>query len=70
MRALKSTDRADINFFSNPLFNQFRDVLEKMKALSSTGKFISRKADVISIEQVNVLWEKGLLRDKSPQLSY
>ena len=68
MRTLKSTDRADINFFSDPLFNQFCDVFDwKMKALSNTGKFVPHKADVISIEQENVLWEKVMFGDKSPQ---
>ena len=36
-----------------------------MKALSTTESLYHVKADVISIEQENVLWEKGLLRDKS-----
>ena len=68
MRSLKGSDRADINFFSDPIFNQFRDVLDsRMKALAGTGQFVQRKAEIITIEQENLLWEKGLLGDKTPQ---
>ena len=68
MRALKNADRDDINFFSDSLFHQFRNVLDgQMKALASIGEFVQQKAEVITMEQENLLWEKGLLGDTNPQ---
>ena len=38
-----------------------------MKELKGTGKFQMKKAQVISEDQEDCLWEKGLLGDKTPQ---
>ena len=38
-----------------------------MKALASIGEFVQQKAEVITMEQENLLWEKGLLGDTNPQ---
>ena len=65
---MKARDRVDINFFVDLHFNKFRDVLDSsMKQLSAMGKFVQRKAEVISIEQEDLLWEKGILGDRNPQ---
>ena len=38
-----------------------------MKELKATGKFQVQKAQVITKEQEDSLWEKGLLADETPQ---
>ena len=48
MRNMKFHDRADINFFSDPVFESFRG--SKMKELQTTGEYISQKANVITLE--------------------
>ena len=40
----------------------------RMKELQSTGKYQVRKAEPISCEEENILWEKGLLGDNSPHV--
>ena len=51
MRNMKFHDRADINFFSDPVCESFRGILDsKMKELQTTGEYISRKANVITLE--------------------
>ena len=55
-------------FFLIHFFISFRNVLDgRMKALASTGEFVQQKAEVITMEQENLLWEKGLLGDMNPQ---
>ena len=39
-----------------------------MKRLRSTGKYVRNQAEVVTIEQEDMLWAKGLLGDGSPQV--
>jgi len=68
-RALRNAER-DINFFEQFQFVQFCAVLDgELKQLNATGKFIhKKKANVITEEMEEILWEKGLLGDHSPQV--
>ena len=67
-RGLKSADRAEINFFSDPGFVSFRETLDSsMKQLKATGKYRTVKAEVITPEIEDLLWEKGALGDHSPK---
>ena len=53
---------------ANPMFVCFCASLDaRMKELKSTGKYQVKKAEVITEEQENCLWKKGLLGDKNPQ---
>jgi len=38
-----------------------------MKELQASGKYMPKKAQPITIEHKDILWEKGLLGDHSPQ---
>ena len=68
VRLLKEADRAEVDKLANPMFVCFRASLDAwMKELKSTGKYQVKKAEVITEEQENCLWEKGLLGDKNPQ---
>ena len=68
-RALRNTGK-DINFFDQFQFSEFRAVLDgELKKLNATGKFVhKKKANVITQEMEDILWEKGLLGDHSPQV--
>ena len=57
--------------YDNGLRNsQFRSVLDgELKRLNGTGKYIhKKKASIITAEIEEVLWEKGLLGDHTPQV--
>ena len=51
-------------------FAQFHCVLDgELKRLNGTGNYIhKKKANVITVEMEEILWEKGLLGDCSPQV--
>ena len=68
-RALRNADQ-DINFFDQFQFAQFHNILDgELKRLNGTGKYIhKKKASVITLEIEEILWEKGLLGDCSPQV--
>ena len=68
-RALRDADR-DINFLEQFTFNHFRFVLDgELKRLNATGNYVhKKKACVITVEMEEILWEKGLLGDSSPQV--
>ena len=57
------------NFFTNPEFIPFRSSLDaEMKRLQSCGKgSTKRQAEPITLEDEDLLWEKGLLGDATPQ---
>ena len=69
-RALRACDRTDTNFFDASDFAQFRNVLDgELKNMNATRKYITkRKAEVITQEMEEILWERGLLGDSSPQV--
>lgn len=59
----------DVDVFNGPAFSMFRDTLDAyMKDLKSTGKYVVKQAEPITMEIENLLWEKGLLGDSSPQV--
>ena len=60
----------DVNFFEGYKFSQFRSVLDgELKRLNGTGKYIhKKKAGIITAEMEEVMWEKGLLGDHTPQV--
>ena len=61
--------RPSVNFFSQPEYAELKLVLDaQLKHLKKKGVDTARKAaQVISEEQENLLWEKKLLGDHSPQ---
>jgi hypothetical protein len=68
-QALRNADN-DVNCFEQFTFSHFRSVLDgQLKRLNATGKYIhKKKATVITVEMEEILWEKGLLGDNSPQV--
>ena len=67
-RALKSDNRVDIDMFNSPKFTQFRDTLDAcMKTLKATGQFTVQQAETITEEIEDLLQNKGLLGDSTPQ---
>ena len=69
-QALRAAGNADINLFDGKEFAPFRDLLDgELKSLNGTGKYIYKKrAEIITVEMEDILWEKGLLGDHSPQV--
>ena len=67
-RALTKAGRTEIDIFNDPDFLLFQYTLDSlMKQLKSTGNFEVTKAEVIT-EELDLLWNKGLLGDYSPQV--
>ena len=65
---LQDLYKPQVNFFTDSEFSLFKSTLDsRMKELQSTGKFQCKKAQPISREQENLLWEKKILGDHSPQ---
>ena len=63
---LRDNKQPEVHFST---FSRFKAVLDsRMKELQSTGKYQVRRAQPISYEQENLLWEKGLLGDNSPSV--
>ena len=58
-----------IDFFKDEGFSQFRMVLDsEMKRLQAAGiGIIQKKAEPITFEEEEILWEKGILGDATPQ---
>ena len=68
LRLLKEAGRAEVNMFTDPRFHQFRGTLDaRMKELRSTGNYQVKRAEVISEEDENLLWDKKLLGDGNPE---
>ena len=68
LRYLRAAGRAEVNIFEQAEFHTFRATLDsEMKRLNSTGQYIhKRRAEPITVEDENVLWEVGLLGTTSP----
>ncbi|XP_048255263.1 uncharacterized protein KIAA1958-like [Haliotis rufescens] len=56
-------------FFESPMFQGLRSVLDaRMKYLARQGiGIVKRQAEVISVDQEDMLWEKGMLGEGTPQ---
>ena len=69
MRHLRLTGNPQIDFFRDPEFSGFRASLDaEMKRLQGEGVGSKRKqAEVLTEGEENILWEKGLLGDSTPQ---
>ena len=68
-RALREAGH-DVNIFKQFQFAQCRSVIDgELKRLNATGNYIEKKkANVITTEMEERLWEQGLLGDDSPQV--
>ena len=68
-RALREAGH-DVNIFEQFQFAQFQSVLDgELKCLNATGNYIEKKkANVITNEMEERLWELGLLSDDSPKV--
>ena len=66
---LRDMNQPEVNFFADSIFSRFKtDLDSRMKELQSSGNYQARKAEPISQEPENLLWEKGLLGDESSQV--
>ncbi|XP_071114617.1 uncharacterized protein KIAA1958-like [Haliotis cracherodii] len=59
----------EINVYESPYFKGMRNVLDaRMKSLAKQGIGIEkRQANVVSVDQEDILWEKGMLGEDTPQ---
>ena len=60
----------DVNIFEQFEFAEVRAVLDaELKRLNATGNYVEKKkANVITIEMEEMLWENGLLGDHTPEV--
>ena len=69
MRYLRANSMPDIDMFKDPGFSRFRMVLDsEMKRLQASGiGIVQQKAEPITFEEEEILWQKRILGDSSPQ---
>ena len=69
MRFLRSNGWSSIDLFTDTEFTDFRALLDsEMKHLQAQGTGTKKKqAEPLTEEQEEILWEKGLLGDATPQ---
>ena len=69
MRYLRTNGMPQIDIFKDSGFSQFRMVLDaEMKRLQSAGiGAVHRKAEPITFEEEEILWQKGILGDHTPE---
>ena len=69
MRFIRENGRAELDIFKDKNFSQFRKVLDsEMKRLQAAGiGSVQKKAEPITYEEEEILWEKGILGDGNPQ---
>lgn len=69
MRHLRCNGRPDVDFFRDIRFSEFRQSLDsEMKRLLSLGiKTKKKQAEVLTEEEEELLWTKGLLGGDTPQ---
>ena len=70
MRHLRWKGQPAIDFFKDPEFADFRRSLDaEMKRLQAAGKGTKKKqAEPLTIQEEEILWQKGLLGDHNPQV--
>ena len=58
----------EIDIFKDPGFSRFRMVLDsEMKKLQASGiGIVQQKAKPIKFEEEEILWQKGILDDRTP----
>ena len=66
---MRNADRGDINLFNGNNFTEFCSVLDgKLKQLNITRKYVEKnKAEVITVEMEEKLWESGMLGELCTQ---
>ena len=70
-RALNGGGCADVDMFNAPEFAVFRDTLDScMKQLRASGNYKTKKAEIISDDIENTLWDRGYLGDTNPQVLF
>ena len=69
MRHLRWNGQAIVDFFKDEQFVNFRASLDsEMKRLQSNGTGLKkRQAEVLTEDEEDLLWKKGLLGDRTPQ---
>lgn len=69
MRFVRLNGKSEVDFFKDQAFADFRAVFDaEMKCLKSAGiGSRARKAEPLTLEEEEMLWEKGVLGDHSPQ---
>ena len=70
MRHLRLNGKPSIDSFADSQFSDFKTSLDsEMKRLQSKGVgSLKRQAEVLTVEEEEMLWTKGLLGDSSPQV--
>ncbi|XP_050414113.1 uncharacterized protein LOC126828378 [Patella vulgata] len=58
-----------VKLLSDPIFNELRNTLDNsMKIGASKGNgLLTKQADVISIDEENIMWKQGILGNSNPQ---
>ena len=60
MRTLKTGDRSDINFFTDPVFASFKSTLDAaMKDLQASEQYTACKAEIVTKNVEDEMWAKG-----------
>ena len=68
MHHLRWNGKPNLDILKDPEFADFKAFLDaEMKRLQSQGIGSKRKAEVLTVEEEELLWEKGVLGDATPQ---
>ena len=68
-RYIRQNGNPELDFFADSSFASVRSALDsKLKLLRKSGGGITNPSDIISIEEEELLWSKGLLGEHSPDV--